>query len=104
MDEQAENSFPGNTQKTAEDTLPHLPPSNLEVKIRTMASDEEAIKKGGGLLGVVEQASILVSDGDAPAGYETGASKSRALLYFVLVVIGVGALFAIGYFMPKLIK
>ncbi|MDO8504248.1 MAG: hypothetical protein Q7S36_00140 [Candidatus Liptonbacteria bacterium] len=87
----------------------HLPKSSLEVKIRTMATDSESLAKGGEFSGVAKnisfsaprRAKVSVEPiAPPPLGSK---EKSKILTYVVLGVLGVVALFALGYFIPKLI-
>ncbi|TSC59715.1 MAG: hypothetical protein LiPW15_735 [Parcubacteria group bacterium LiPW_15] len=90
-------------------SVPHLPPSSLEIKMRTMASDIESIGKGGGLLGISGKISLSVPrEGMAPesnVSADSGtAPKSKTLKYVLLGVGGALVLFAVGYFLPILVS
>lgn len=90
-------------------SMPHLPPSNLEIKMRTMASDIESIGKGGGLLGISGKIALSVPrEGvaprtDAPVAADV-AVKGKAWKYILLGVGGALILFAVGYFLPILVS
>jgi hypothetical protein len=87
---------------------PHLPPSNMEIRVRTMASDIESVRRGGGLLGLSEKISIAMPregaapDTNVPVG-PFSEPKKKTGTYIILGVVGVAALFAVGYFLPLLI-
>lgn len=95
-------------------SVPHLPPSNLEIKIRTMASDVESVGKGGGLLGIAEKISISIPQGrnapENPISQAGGPAVSEAvprkniLKYVLFGVGGALVLFAAGYFLPTLLS
>lgn len=86
----------------------HLPPSNLEVKIRTMATDIESVRRGGGLLGLSEKITLsmpqegVAAGSNVPIGPATEPKKKTGT-YVILGIIGVAVLFAVGYFLPLLI-
>jgi hypothetical protein len=91
-------------------SVPRLPPSNLEIKIRTMATDIESVGKGGGLLGISEKISLSIPrENDATpeaarAVREAPPEKSKTLKYFLIGVFAAAALFAVGYFLPALLS
>ncbi len=90
-------------------SVPHLPPSNLEIKMRTMASDIESIGKGGGLLGISGKIALSVPrEGVAPKTDVPIAAdvivKSKTWKYILLGVGGALILFAVGYFLPILVS
>lgn len=90
-------------------SMPHLPPSSLEIKMRTMASDIESIGKGGGLLGISGKMSLSIPrEGVAPKTdvpvAADAAVKSKTTKYILLGVGGALILFAVGYFLPILVS
>ncbi len=90
-------------------SMPHLPPSSLEIKMRTMASDIESIGKGGGLLGISGKISLSVPrEGVAPKTdvpiAADAAAKSKTTKYILFGVGGALILFAVGYFLPILVS
>lgn len=87
---------------------PHLPPSNMEIRIRTMASDIESVKRGGGLLGLSEKISLAMPQEGAAPGINVPVGpfaepKKKTGTYLILGGVGVAVLFALGYFLPLLI-
>ena len=87
---------------------PHLPPSNMELKMRTMATDMESIGRGGGLLGLSGKISLSMPQESSAPGANVPlapdiAPKKKIGTYILFGVFGVAALFAVGYFLPLLI-
>jgi hypothetical protein len=84
-----------------------LPAPTSDVKIRTMNSDLQNMGLGGGIpqmtvaqipavdLNPVTQAPVIA----AP----TSGAGSKKLLYIVVSVVGIAVLFALGFFLPKLL-
>lgn len=106
--DQTGSDMPRNSE-AAENALPHLPSSNLEVRIRTLSSDVESLSRGGGLLGIEEKISIslpeAISFPSAPVTTENPVSPSSNKKFVIYAVLGLGGvllLFSLGYFIPKL--
>lgn len=90
-------------------SMPHLPPSSLEVRVRTMKDDIESIGKGGGLLGIAEKISLSIPREGVAPGINSPITpsvepKSKTGTY---IFLGIGAaliLFAVGYFLPQILS
>ena len=89
-------------QESAKRSVPsHEDDSRYEVRVRTMAKDLEALQAGGGTLPKTawSEKREVRSEGD------TSTSQQSNLGFWVLVLVGAGVLFFIGfYLLPLLVK
>lgn len=97
------DSFDLNNVPRAVDAVPQIPTSDSEVAVRTMASDFEAMGQSGGMVSqsVLQGTQVPVTlhpESAASAPQASGPGRGRAILITVAVVIVMGGLFALGYF------
>lgn len=113
-------SFDLNTPQKSAEAVPMVPPSTSEVSVRTLASDIELMGKSGGMVGQglptasIEQVAVSPQARQAvgPTGVPTPASRGaeaspdshwfKILMWTVVVLLGGGLLFVIGYYLPVL--
>lgn len=97
------DSFELNNQPRAADAVPQIPTSDSEVAVRTMASDFELMGQSGGMVNQsalqgVQVPVALHPEATPQPAQSSGMGRGKIILITVAVVIVMGGLFALGYF------
>lgn len=83
-----------------------LPASTTDIKIRTMSSDLQNMGLGGGIPQMTVS-QIPAVDLNPAAQIQTVATPTstgnRKLIYIVISILGIAVLFALGFFLPKIL-
>lgn len=102
------DSFDLNNVPRAVDAVPAIPTSDSEVAVRTMASDFELMGQSGGMVSQSAPQGVQVpvtlhpeaaaSQPGADRVPQTSSGHGKTILITVAVIIAVGGLFALGFF------
>ena len=84
-----------------------LPSPTSDVKIRTMNSDLQSMGLGGGIpqMTVAQIPAVNLNPVTPPpvVAAPTSSTGSKKLIYIVISILGIAVLFALGFFLPKLL-
>ncbi|OGY97798.1 MAG: hypothetical protein A2681_01220 [Candidatus Liptonbacteria bacterium RIFCSPHIGHO2_01_FULL_56_18b] len=107
------DTFRTDTPQPQRSIPPPPPAETVEVSIRTMETDIDAISRGGGLAqGNGVTSTVHIAKPDSMAGETTPpvpgldtASRKRSLriVWTIVVVVGAFVLFAVGYYLLPLL-